>query len=451
MQELDAIQAKAVEYACSVQYRMVTVSGEAGTGKTSIIKMIAQWCKDNHYSFVIAAPTGKAAKRISEATGFEAKTMHRLLEYTNPGEVDEETGEAAIASEPRRDRSNPLDEKFILVDEYAMVNVELHRNLIAALPQGACLRLFGDKSQLAPIEAHKLARHIWPFEDCLKLSTNAHKSVELVNVYRQGEGSGVLAAARQIKLGRMPARNTEFTLKITDRHVDELLKYITEKSEEGIDFSSMSNQIISPAARKSWLSSQRLNGTLQKMYINSTDFGIWLPRNKWDKTEAYVHVGDKIVFSKNMYDMRDYYDRYAQWIDNYKPEMSSYIPVPASKYALNGEVGKIISIDDYGGFEVDLGDRIVEVPHIFKDYWAARSMLFEYDPRKNVDLAYVLTTHKTQGSEYDNIVYLVDKGLYYLSNRRNFYTAVTRARKSAHIIADQKGLMNSLREQVNDR
>ena len=440
--ELDEFQLKAVNDSLDLTKRLVAVSGEAGTGKTSLIKRIADSLTEQKIYFALAAPTGKAAKRISEATGYPAMTLHRLLEYTNPGEINEETGEPVLDSSPRRTRANPLDYSVVLVDEYAMVNVELHRNLVDALKPGSGLRVFGDISQLPPIEKNLLGKPYWPFEECMKMKNASTLKV----VYRQEEGNGVLAAARLIREGRMPKRSDDFSLKITDYHVDELMKYLDQAQDQGIAFGSVDNQIISPASTKSWLSSQRLNGVIQPMFIDTDSEGLVLPRNQWDKTEVTVHVGDKVVCTKNIYDMRDYFDRYESWVDQYTPERSTFIPVPDNKYVLNGEVGIVIDIYEDGGLEIDLGDRIVQIPCSFKEYWTNRSKLLDYDPRKNVDLAYVLSTHKTQGSEYQHVVYILDQRLFYLSNRRNFYTAVTRARKTVHVICDQRGLQNSLRE-----
>lgn len=440
--ELDEFQKKAVDNSLDLTKRLVAVSGEAGTGKTSLLKTIADRLKENKVRFALAAPTGKAAKRIAEATGHYAMTIHRLLEYTNPGEINEETGEPVLDSEPRRTRANPLDYDVVLVDEYAMVNVELHRNLVDALPPGGVIRVFGDISQLAPIEKYTLQKPYWPFQECM---AKPH-AVTLQVVYRQEEGNGVLEAARLIRQGRMPKRSNDFTLTLTDRHVDQLISYISEMQDQDISFGTTANQIISPASTKSWLSSQRLNGVIQQLFIDTDTESLMLPRNHWDKTEVKVHVGDKVVCTKNMYDMRDYFDRYESWIDQFRPERSTFIAVPDNKYMLNGEVGIVLDIYEDGTIEIDLGDRIVQVPYSFKEYWDNKAKLFDYDPRKNIDLAYVLTTHKTQGSEYQHVVYILDQRLFYLTNRRNFYTAVTRARKTVRVICDQKGLQNSLRE-----
>ena len=172
--EYDVEQIEAINLCCDLTKRIVAVTGEAGTGKTTIIKAVysklinyidthrrefkRDYIEDrDKYQFnaeeyiVLVAPTGKAAKRIFEATGIPAMTIHRLLEYPTPGEIDENTGKALVASSPKRDKFNPIKQKIVLCDEYAMVSYELHRNLIDALPSGGCVRMFGDCNQLEPI------------------------------------------------------------------------------------------------------------------------------------------------------------------------------------------------------------------------------------------------------------------------------------------------------------
>ena len=163
--EFDEKQKKAIELCCDKDRRIVAITGEAGTGKTTIIKEVYRRLYSEHDVYdrnknlvkivpdiVVAAPTGKAAKRIYELTGIPPITLHRLLEYPMTGEIDETTGKPKTHFGPKRDHDNPLDQKIVICDEYAMVNVELHRNLINALPRGGMVRMFGDCNQLEPIE-----------------------------------------------------------------------------------------------------------------------------------------------------------------------------------------------------------------------------------------------------------------------------------------------------------
>ncbi len=184
----DAIQQEAIERCLDINSnnRIVSVSGQAGTGKTSLIKDTHATLQSLGYRVDVLAPTGKAAKRVHEATNIRARTCHMGLEYTSPSDIDEETGQPIGETIPKRDKKNPLDADVVIVDEYMMVNWELHRNLIDALKSGACIRMFGDVNQLPPIESNaKLRDKDAPFEEMMK----KFASTQLQEVYRQGEGS----------------------------------------------------------------------------------------------------------------------------------------------------------------------------------------------------------------------------------------------------------------------
>ncbi len=149
--DLDETQLAAVERCCDLTQRVVPVTGAAGTGKTTILQNVYRRLYKQGREVVLCAPTGKAAKRITEATGIQACTIHRLLEYPFPGERDQTTGKALVSTDPKKDRNNPLNYMVVLCDEYAMVSVEVHRNLLDALPNGAVIRMFGDANKLQPI------------------------------------------------------------------------------------------------------------------------------------------------------------------------------------------------------------------------------------------------------------------------------------------------------------
>ena len=150
------MQTAAINAACNLQVRIVPITGEAGTGKTTLIKDVCDKLRQAGVAVVVATPTGKAAKRVFEATGVTAMTIHRLLEYPYPGERSPKTGKPMSSTTPKRDRFNPIEYDVVLCDEYAMVKWEVHNNLLAALPRGGCIRMFGDLAQLPPIEENKL-------------------------------------------------------------------------------------------------------------------------------------------------------------------------------------------------------------------------------------------------------------------------------------------------------
>lgn len=443
--QLHPKQVEAVELCLDGSKRIVAITGAAGTGKTTIIRKIADELKEKNITFAIAAPTGKAAKRIFEATGYAAQTIHRLLEYPRPGERDVETGKPLTVGDPKRGRDNPLEQHVIICDEYAMVNNELDRNVIDALRRGGRLLVFGDIHQLSPIEDKNQKVYTQsPFERHL-----ARASVHLDMVFRQAEDGGILESADRIRKGRMPRRYPDFEMKFTERPIASIKQYVLAAKEAGVDFALPTNQIIVPV-RKTWVGTVVLNTALRDL-LNPDgvrDYSLELPRNKWDENdELYVSVGDKVVCTENTYDMRNYYERYADLNDKGNPVETSYIECPPSKFMLNGETGIITDIHSDGSVEIDFGDRTVEVPSSYAEYSWKKDTVFDKDPRVALELAYALTTHKCQGSEYKRVVYLINRSCGFMLNRKNFYTAVTRAKEHVLLITDQPGINLALREE----
>lgn len=437
--ELDAEQLRAIDTCADFTKRLVAVTGEAGTGKTTIIKQTCDKLKEiNAESFTIAAPTGKAARRIREATGYPAQTIHKLLEFNRP-DMDEETGAQTSVSMPARTRANPLDYSVVIVDEYAMVSTGLHRDLVSALPSGGCLRVFGDVRQLPPIENSDLADPTSPFQRCLEMPN----TFTLQNIYRQAEGNGIIEAARRITRGLFFASNDDVKMHLGDAVLHSLYQMLN--NDRTTDWCSLDNQIISPA-RKSDIGTIRLNSILQARFNPNMPGKIELPRNKWEaKNKVYVAIGDKVVCNANSYDLRDYHERFGEYDTDGKGIISTFIPCPESKQMLNGEVGRVLNIDEYGVLEIDFGDRVVELPPKIAEYNMRKRYHYHYDPRKVIELAYALTTHKCQGSQYDNIIYIMASCAFFNLSRPNFYTGVTRAAKHASIITDQRSFATSLK------
>lgn len=439
---LDDKQLEAVEMCLDEKKRIAAVTGPAGTGKTTIIREVARRLRENDKSYIVCAPTGKAARRITEATGLPALTIHRLLEYPRPGERDPDTGKVLSATDPKRDHNNPLLYDVVIADEYMMVNYELDRNLIDALGRGRLL-VFGDVHQLRPIEPSKSkVQDIAPFEKHLKRA-----SVHLDHVYRQGEGSGILSNANRIRKGSMPTRTDDFKFLVTDKPVAILRSAVQQCLESGIDFRSIDNQIIVPT-RKTWIGTNALN-TMLKIVLNpDAEFDLTLPRHSWDEKNGFrcdVSVGDKVVCTENTYDMRNYDDRFTEFDNDGMGIMDSYLECPDTKMMLNGETGVITEIHADGSLEIDMGDRTVEVPSIYAEYSWSRKDMFDVDPRKRIDLAYALTTHKCQGSEFKSVIYVINKSCAFMLNRLNYYTAVTRARDVVYVVSDQRSMQYALR------
>lgn len=402
----DELQTQAINLCCDIKNRIAGVTGQAGTGKTTIMKQVHEAFAQAGHSIALAAPTGKAAKRISEATGIPAVTIHRLLEFTHPGDPDPKTGKVLWISVPRRRPDNPLDQSVILVDEASMINKQLWRDLIDAMSRGAIIRCFGDVNQLPPIEEHG-DKSPSPFMDVLA----RFPSVKLMNIYRQGEGSGIVKNGHRILNGMMPYPSDDFKMLFTglspNDPVSQLLKLI---KDTGIDFASLNNQIATPI-NGSWVGQIALNEKVQALLKGSEMHNAYvMPRKKWAKDNLMLVKGDKVIWTVN----------------DYKLEI------------FNGETGIVLDIIN-DVINIDFGDRVIGVPP-WVEYLDADGNTKGYDPREQIDLAYVLTTHKTQGSEYENIVYVLDRSAYSMLYRNNFYTAVTRARKMAYVISDQRSM-----------
>ena len=432
--EWDETQLAAIERCCDMSQRIVPITGVAGTGKTTLIREVYIVLQEAGYTCVLCAPTGKAAKRIQEATGIPAMTIHRLLEYPHPGERDPDTGVALSSTIPKRDKRNPVLQQVILCDEYAMVNREVHRNLIDALPPAGRVCMFGDVNQLKPIEQGRLANKPSPFETALKMFDGTVLEVN----HRIEEGSGIAENGSRILKGNIPKRESDFILKITNQPVKSLTEIVLDMlMVENINFGSNQGQIIS-CMKNTWVGTYKLNLALQDM-LNPIPAKqrVRLERHTWDtKLPIRVGVGDKVIWTENSYDLRNPWDRYED------EEHKFYIPTPPEKMIMNGESGIITEIHD-DHLMLDVGDRVVEVPKI-QSVETKKGDLVQISPYRTIDLGFVITTHKSQGSEWPHIIYILNKSTSVMHSRHNFYTAISRARTSVTLVTDQVSLANSV-------
>lgn len=421
----DERQQQAIDACCDVTKRIVAVTGKAGTGKTLLLQAVAGRLIGAGYDVQSSAPTGKAAKRIRESTGLEAMTNHRMLGYGMPREVevdDEKTGDKKIvkvSTGPKYDRMKPFHYDTILCDEYAMVNREIHRNLIDALKGGARICMFGDVNQLKPIEEdHRLDKEPSAFMVALE----KFGGITLDTIHRHDAGSGIAKNGALILSGKMPRASDDFVLRQTDQPVNAVREFVELSLAQGHNYSDTDHQIVT-CMNVSWIGTQKLNIVIQALFWDRARPYLELPRYRGTKEQPppiRVQVGSKVVYTSNTYDMGD-----------------------GESYAFNGEVGTVININyEEGSVEIDFGDRTVIVPPlVVQVYPDGRAV--EQDPRRNIDHAYVLTTHKMQGSEVKHVCYVINKATLWGQSRRNFYTAVTRAREHCTVFCDMHSMAKS--------
>lgn len=403
VEDLSLEQQHAVELGCDMSQRIVGITGGAGTGKTSVLGHMYNELANAHGKTKISlvAPTGRAAKRIQEATGIPATTLHKLLEFPTPDDpiTDDDGNVVQPENKPRRDRFNPLVQRIILVDEASMVGPTLYMQLMEAVPTNGVVRFFGDNNQLPPVEPGTP-----PFLDILEKKA----SVELTFNFRSDDF--IVANAQRILNGQIPVRNPRFEIMYSEDPIRELIKFADQ------NFMSFDHQIIMPT-RKGKYGTIRVNPSLQ-LKFNPTGAFLRLDRHDSEEAQLALKGHDKFLWTKNDYALNMF----------------------------NGEIGQVdwVNTED-GSLNLVMPEREVIVPARVKAYSAYHGTHISYDPRKNIELGYAVTTHKAQGSEFNTIIYCICAGQAYLLNRRNLYTAVTRAKHQVIIISDRRGMSLSLR------
>lgn len=370
----------------SVTRGVVVVTGGPGTGKTTVIRAIIELFRKIELPFCLAAPTGRAAKRMSAATGHKASTIHRLLECKSTG-GDED---AAIFG---RDEDNLLDEEAIIIDEASMVDVFLFCSLLRAIRPGARLIIIGDADQLSPVGPGEV------FSDVIK--SDCFMSVRLNDIFRQAQGSSIVTNAHLIKDGRMPVADNKGDYFFLQRNrTAELRELITELCTQRLPraygFDSLSDiQIICPT-RKGEAGTVSLNSMMQGI-LNPP--AVNKPEHKLGDT--VFRTGDKIMAIRNNYDI--------EWQDDDGKRGCGIF---------NGDIGIIIGIDK--------GEQSFEVK--FDD---GRCALLDFSSFDDIEHAYAITVHKSQGSEYKSVIIPLMDCPPGLLSRNMLYTAVTRAEKIA--------------------
>lgn len=405
--ELDELQKQAVEEA--VLNGLFVLTGGPGTGKTTTINTIIRYFELEGMDICLAAPTGRAAKRMSETTGYEAKTIHRMLELN--GAVE---GNAGF----ERNETNPLEADVVIIDEMSMVDISLMHSLLKALVPGTRLILVGDANQLPSVGPGSVLRDI--------IESGKYQVVRLNKIFRQASQSDIVVNAHKINEGEKVILDNKsmdfFFLKRYDADViiNVVIQLIKQKLPKFVDATPFDIQVLTPM-RKGLLGVERLNGILQQ-YLNPKS------ENKAEKEvgSRIFREGDKVMQTKNNYQLEwEIRSRYG-------------LPIDKGMGVFNGDMGMITQINEFAQtmtVEFEEG-RVVE---------------YSFKNLEELEHAYAITIHKSQGSEYPAVVIPLLSGPRMLMNRNLLYTAVTRAKKCVTLVGDEtvfEQMQHNVTEQV---
>ena len=386
--ELDLLQIQAVAEA--VNSGLLIITGGPGTGKTTTINTIIRYFEAEGMEILLAAPTGRAAKRMTEATGYEARTIHRMLELSGvPGEG------GTVSTRFQRNEENPLEGDIIIIDEMSMVDIYLMQSLLKAVTVGTRLILVGDVNQLPSVGPGNVLKDM--------IHSGAFNVVELTHIFRQAAESDIIVNAHKINAGEkvnLAKRSRDFLFIKQDNPdtiINAMVTLMTRKLPDYVHAKPLDIQIMTPM-RKGALGVERLNEILQSS-LNPPD------KEKPEKESGGIRfrLGDKVMQIKNNYqipwEIRNQYG----------------IPLETGMGVFNGDTGIIREMNLFAEtltVEFDEGKMV------------------EYSLRQleELELAYAITIHKSQGSEYPAVIIPVHSGPRMLLTKNLLYTAVTRAR-----------------------
>ena len=391
--ELDELQRQAVaRAACS---GLLILTGGPGTGKTTTINTMIQYFESEGMDILLAAPTGRAAKRMTETTGYAASTIHRLLELS--GSVEESSANVTF----ERNQDNPLETDVIIIDEMSMVDINLMHALLLAIVPGTRLILVGDVNQLPSVGPGSVLRDM--------IRSNAFKMVELTRIFRQAAKSDIVVNAHKINAGESVTLDNKsrdfFFLKRFDVNV--ILKVIVvliqQKLPKYVEADAMDIQVLAPM-RKGALGVENLNLVLQR-YLNSPS----QEKKEKETVRGVFREGDKVMQIKNNYQM----EWEVRGANNFAAEQGLGV--------FNGDLGVIREINSYA-------------ETLTVEYDEHRFVEYTFKQLDELELAYATTIHKAQGSEYPAVIIPLLGGPRMLMTRNLLYTAVTRARKCVMLV-----------------
>ena len=405
--DLDEHQVEAVKEA--VRNGLLIITGGPGTGKTTTINTIIRYFEMEGMDIFLAAPTGRAAKRMSETTGFEARTIHRMLELNGGME-----GNAGF----ERNEQNPLETDVIIIDEMSMVDISLMYALLKAVVAGTRLILVGDVNQLPSVGPGSVLKDI--------IDSGMFHTVKLTKIFRQASTSDIIVNAHKINRGEPVSLDNKsmdfFFLKRydADKIINVTLQLIKQKLPKFVGASEYDIQVLTPM-RKGLLGVERLNTVLQ-MYLNPPDAS----KREKEYGSTLFREGDKVMQVKNNYQLEwEIRSKYGLMIDK-------------GTGIFNGDMGIIEEINDFAEtmtISFDEG-RMVEYP---------------YKLLEELELAYAITIHKSQGSEYPAVVIPLLTGPRMLMNRNLLYTVVTRAKKCVTIVGNDETFQMMIENNAEQR
>jgi len=396
----------------SIKNGVLVLTGGPGTGKTTTINAMIRYFEAEELDIFLAAPTGRAAKRMTEATGYEASTIHRLLELT--GIVEDSSSNIRF----ERDEQNPLEADVIIIDEMSMVDINLMHALLSAIPIGARLILVGDMNQLPSVGPGSVLKDI--------IRSDSFCVVELDEIFRQAEESDIVVNAHRINAGRevtIDNNSTDFFfLKRyeADIIISVMITLIKEKLPSYVEAKPLELQVLTPM-RKGVLGVERLNVILQQ-HLNP-------PASDKREREHGNNVfrdGDKVMQIKNNYQLR--------W------EVRGQHDIVTSEGigVFNGDMGIVSQVNNFA-------------ESLTVEFEEGRFAEYSFKDLDELELAYAVTIHKSQGSEYPAVILPLLSGPRMLMTRNLLYTAVTRARRCVTVVGNEYTFAEMIRNEAEQK
>lgn len=406
---LDDMQRKAVTEA--VKRGILVLTGGPGTGKTTTINAMIRFFESEGMTILLAAPTGRAAKRMTETTGCEASTIHRLLEVSGNPEEESVGGF-------QRNEENPLDTDVLIIDEVSMVDLPLMNALLKAIIPGTRLILVGDQNQLPSVGPGSVLKDI--------IASRCFPVVMLTKIFRQAGESDIVVNAHKINRGEPVILDNKsrdfFFLKRQEADViiSVVLTLIQKKLPKYVDAGMLDIQVLTPM-RKGLLGVERLNQILQR-YLNPPA----PEKTEKEYADRLFRVGDKVMQIKNNYQLDwEIRTRYGMTVDK-------------GQGIFNGDMGIIREINTY--------EETVMV-----EFDEHRQVVYPYQLLDELELAYAITIHKSQGSEYPAVVIPLLQGPRQLYHRNLLYTAVTRAKKCVTVVGSDAVFQEMIRNNQDQK